>query len=102
VIIPLLKGRADVYFAGHDHTLAHMKPVDGVSLFISGGGGANFYAPPPGDPQVLRGKGDFAFSVIDATPDSLTVRYVDRHDVMIYSTTLRSGHSERPSRRIER
>ncbi len=30
--------KVDVYFAGHDHTLEMVKPVDGVHYIISGGG----------------------------------------------------------------
>ena len=36
----LVKHKADIYFAGHDHTLEMLKPVKGVNYVISGAGAA--------------------------------------------------------------
>src|SRR6266545_966501 len=40
MLLPIFKQRADIYLAGHDHDLEHLKPEGGVHFFISGGGGA--------------------------------------------------------------
>ena len=38
-----LRGRAVIAIAAHDHNLQRMHPVDGITQFISGAGGANLY-----------------------------------------------------------
>jgi Calcineurin-like phosphoesterase len=38
-----LRGRAVIAVAGHDHNLQRLRPVDGITQFVSGAGGANRY-----------------------------------------------------------
>lgn len=38
-----LRGRAVIALAGHDHNLQRLHPVDGITQFVSGAGGANRY-----------------------------------------------------------
>ena len=38
-----LRGRAVIAIAAHDHNLQRMRPIDGITQFISGAGGANLY-----------------------------------------------------------
>ena len=45
-LLPLLRSRVDVYLAGHDHILNHVKPEGGVEFFVSGGAGAGLYRLP--------------------------------------------------------
>ena len=38
-----LRGRALIALAGHDHNLQRLQPVDGITQFVAGAGGANHY-----------------------------------------------------------
>jgi hypothetical protein len=38
-----LRGRAVIALAGHDHNLQRLHPVDGITQFVAGAGGANHY-----------------------------------------------------------
>jgi tartrate-resistant acid phosphatase type 5 len=88
-LMPILKGRADVYIAGHDHNLEHLKPVDGVNLFIAGGGGAVTYEADSASPVALFARQTNGFAVLEIEDHTATVRLVDAADKEIYKTTLR-------------
>jgi tartrate-resistant acid phosphatase type 5 len=88
-LMPILKGRADVYFAGHYHSLEHLKPVDGVNLFISGGGGRPTYPIDPNSPVALFAKQEFGFAVIETDEHTFTVRFIDKDRHQLYETTLK-------------
>ena len=38
-LLPVLKDRADVYLAGHDHDMQHLKPEGRLHFFVAGSGG---------------------------------------------------------------
>lgn len=39
----LVRNRVDVVFSGHDHLYERTKPQNGITYFVSGGGGRNLY-----------------------------------------------------------
>jgi hypothetical protein len=86
-LLPLLKGRVDMYLAGHDHDMQHLKEEDGVHFFVSGGGGASLRKPEPG-PRSLFAQGVHGFSVLDADEHNLTIRFLDSSNKQIYSNTM--------------
>jgi hypothetical protein len=88
VIMPILKGRADVYFAGHHHSLQHVQDVDGVHLFISGGGGAGTYEVDEKSPRKVFAKQENGFAVMEIAADSLGVRFIDKDSHELYETTI--------------
>lgn len=87
-LLPILRHRADIYFAGHDHDLQHLQPEDGVHFFISGGGGAGIRPITPG-PRSLFAKSSYGFAVVEAGPDTLQVSYYDPDLRSLYDYTLR-------------
>jgi tartrate-resistant acid phosphatase type 5 len=88
--MPILQGRADVYLSGHYHSLQHLKPVNGVNLFVSAGGGASSYDVYTGaDSTVLFAKKAYGFSVLDITDTTFTLRFVDEAAKVIYTATLK-------------
>ena len=89
VIMPILKGRADVYLAGHHHSLQHVKTVDGVNLFISGGGGASTYEIDEKSPRKVFAKSEHGFAVIEVSDETFTVRFIDKDSQTLYETTIR-------------
>jgi hypothetical protein len=86
-LLPLLKGRADVYLAGHDHDLQHLKAEDGVHFFVAGGAGAGLREPKPG-PRSLFAKAAHGFCVLEADSKQLKVRFIDRSLTQLYEATL--------------
>jgi hypothetical protein len=89
VIMPILKGRADVYLAGHHHSLQHVRTVDGVHLFISGGGGASTYEVDEESPRKEFAESVNGFAVVEAGGETLTVRFIDKDSKTLYETTIR-------------
>ena len=74
-LLPILKGRADVYFAGHDHHMEQIKPEGGLHFFISGGGGARLYNIKQA-PRAVFVQSRHGFCVIEADQTELRVRFI--------------------------
>ncbi len=87
-LLPLLKERADIYLAGHDHDLEHLKPVGGLHFFISGGGGAGLRQPKT-DPSCLFAKGVHGFTVLEADATDLKVSFIGADTALLYAYTLK-------------
>jgi len=75
-VLPLLRGRADLYICGHEHDLQHLAPQDGLHLVIAGGGGAAPRVVKPG-PRSLFAASSNGFAIIEASRDNLSVSLVD-------------------------
>jgi hypothetical protein len=86
-LLPVLRHRADAYFAGHEHDMQHLHPEDGVHLFISGGGGAGIRPITPG-PRSLFAASSYGFSAIEADASSLKVGFYDTDLKLLYEHTL--------------
>jgi hypothetical protein len=86
-LLPLLKGRADIYLAGHDHDLQHLKAEDGVHFFVAGGAGAGLRQPKPG-PRSLFAKAAHGFCVVEADSRQLKVKFIDRSLNQLHEATL--------------
>src|SRR5262249_26164386 len=70
-LLPLLRHRADVYVAGHDHNMQALQPEAGVHFFVSGGGGAALYNVQPDTRTVFASRTN-GFTVLEATATRLT------------------------------
>jgi tartrate-resistant acid phosphatase type 5 len=88
--LPVLKNRADIFLAGHDHDLQHLRPESGVHFFVSGGGGAGIRQPKPG-PRSLFAKGVHGFSVLEGDSKELKVKFFDRQLNPLYEYVLRKA-----------
>ncbi len=86
-LLPILRNRADVYLAGHDHDLQHLQAEAGVHFFVAGGGGASIRPTNP-DPRTLFAKSSFGFAVLEADAGQLTVKFVDTNLDQLYEFTL--------------
>jgi tartrate-resistant acid phosphatase type 5 len=86
-LLPVLKGRADVYLAGHDHDMQHLKAADGVHFFVAGGGGAGVRPVKP-EPRALFAKDVHGFCVVEADGKQLKLRFVDTALNQLYEATL--------------
>ena len=74
-LLPVLRERADVYLAGHDHDMQHLKPEGRLHFFIAGSGG-KLRTIEPG-PRSLFARSANGFAVIDADDRGLTVTFVE-------------------------
>ena len=54
----LLGGHARIAIAGHDHNLQRLRPVEGVTQFVSGAGGHDRYGINSGDERLQFGNAD--------------------------------------------
>lgn len=88
ILMPVLKGRADVYIAGHMHNLQHLKPVDGVNLFIAGGGGASSYEVDEKSPVAIFAKKTAGFAVLEMDEHNFTLHFIDADGKEIYKASL--------------
>ncbi len=74
-LMPILRGRVNVYLCGHDHDLQHIAPEDGVHFVLVGGGGAQPRPVTPGARSLFAASKN-GFGVIEATRSALTVTFV--------------------------
>ncbi len=87
-LLPLLRGRANVYLAGHDHDLQHLAPEGGVHFVVAGGGGAAPRVIAPG-PRSLFAASKNGFAVIEASRSALTVMLVGEDLETLHRFTIR-------------
>ena len=74
-LLPLLRGRAQLYLAGHDHNLEHLQPDGGVHFAVVGGGGAAPRAMTAG-PRSQFASSQTGFAVIEASRSALALQLV--------------------------
>ncbi|MCE3234479.1 MAG: metallophosphoesterase [Vampirovibrio sp.] len=74
----LVKYKADMYLAGHDHEYERFKPIQGVQHIVSGGGGAylrNFNKPLPASMVRLKAHHFLNFNLTEA---ALKMQVIDK------------------------
>lgn len=88
-LLPVLRGRADLYVAGHDHDMQHLTAEAGVHFFVAGGGGAGLRIPKPGARSVYA-RDVHGFAVLEAARDTVTVRFIGADGLAeLYSYVIR-------------
>ena len=80
-------GRGDVYLAGHDHDMQHLRPEGGLHFFVAGSGGANV-RPMKVDPRSLFAKSSYGFAVIEGDSEQLKVTFVSPNLEQLYEYAL--------------
>ena len=95
--LPILKGRADVYLAGHDHNLQALRPEGNLHFYIAGGGGAGLYDLRPYERSIFASRAN-GFAVIDGDDQSLTISLVDGTGQVVYAETLKAKGTTPASR----
>jgi tartrate-resistant acid phosphatase type 5 len=86
-LLPILRNRAHVYIAGHDHNFQALKPEDGVHFFVAGGGGAGLYQLRQYERSLFAASVN-GFAVLDASAARLTVTFIDVTGKKIYEQTI--------------
>jgi tartrate-resistant acid phosphatase type 5 len=86
-LLPVLRDRVDVYIAGHDHDMQHLKSEAGVHFFVAGGAGAGLRVPKPHE-RAIFAQNLHGFAVLDVTPKSFQVRFIGTDLKEIYTHTI--------------
>ena len=95
-LLPLLKDRADIYLAGHDHDMQHLKPEGRLHFFVAGTGGK--LRPITPGPRSLFARSARGFAVLDADAATLTVKFVEEDLTSAYTYTLTRSQPVGPAR----
>jgi tartrate-resistant acid phosphatase type 5 len=95
-LLPVLKDRADVYLAGHDHDMQHLKPEGRLHFFVAGTGGK--LRPIEPGPRSLFARSAHGFAVVEADAQSLTVKFVQDDLTSPYAYTLKRQDGSIPIR----
>jgi tartrate-resistant acid phosphatase type 5 len=93
-LLPVLRGRADLYLAGHDHDMQHLKPEGGLHFFVAGTGG-KLRTIEPG-PRSLFAASAHGFAVLEADAQALTVTFVKEDLSSPYSYSLNRAQPGSP------
>ncbi|HEX4949916.1 MAG TPA: metallophosphoesterase [Blastocatellia bacterium] len=92
-LLPVLKDRVDIYFAGHEHDMQHLQAEGSVHFFINGGGGAKIRDIKP-NARSLFAKSAYGFSILEADNDKLVVKFIGTDLGELYQYTLTKAKSE--------
>ncbi len=76
ILLPILKDRANIYMAGHEHTMQHIAPEAGVHFIVNGAAGQGI-RPVRSGPRTLYAGSFYGFTVLEAGPGGLKVSFVD-------------------------
>ena len=90
-LLPILKEhKVHLYLCGHEHLFQHLKPEGGVEFFVNGAaGGSGRAARQQGYDRVLfMDELEQGFTVLEASADTLTVRFVGAKGQAVYEKTL--------------
>jgi tartrate-resistant acid phosphatase type 5 len=86
-LLPILRNRANIYVAGHEHTMQHLQPVDGVHFIVNGAGGQGI-RPAKSGPRTQYAGSFYGFTVLDAGPSGLKVSFVDTAGKVQYEVVI--------------
>lgn len=74
-----LRGHASIALAGHDHDMQRLHPVDGITPFVDGAGGAELYPANRDDPRLaFFDDTDHGALRIELTPGRAALSFVDQ------------------------
>lgn len=81
------KHHVDVYFAGHDHHLEHIKRIGPTHYFISGGGGARIRQVGTGE-HTLFSASSLGFAHVVLDKHCMRVRFINETGKELYRTAI--------------
>jgi hypothetical protein len=87
-LLPVVRGRADLYIAGHHHSMQHLAPLGDLNLIVAGSGGATSYGTDDHDPRALFARSTYGFAVLELSDRSLAIRFIDSAGTELYSSII--------------
>jgi hypothetical protein len=86
-LLPVIKDRADIYLAGHEHDLQHLKPEGNLHFFINGGGGAGIRVIKPNE-RSLFALSSYGFATLEIDVEKIAVKYFGTDLQELYQYTI--------------
>ena len=86
-LLPLLKGRVDIYLTGHHHNLQELRTEGGVHFFVSGGGGAALYDLNPYERSIYKQKVN-GFTVLEADANHFKISFIGTDGKVLHESTV--------------
>ena len=86
-LLPVLRDRADIYLAGHDHDMQHLQPEGRLNFFVAGSGGK--LRPIEPGPRSLFAKSANGFAVLEIDPEKLRFLFIDAAGTELYRYELK-------------
>ncbi len=88
-LLPLLKDRVDVYLAGHEHDMQHLKPANSkIHFFVNGAGGAGIRTTGEKPNSLFALGRTHGFATLEANANTLTVKFIGTDSKTLYEYTL--------------
>lgn len=84
---PLLtKYKVDAYLGGHEHSLQHLDPGNGVQHFVSGA--ASEITPVKEIPGTKFAASQYGFMLFSVSPEKAVIQIIDFEGKVLYTTSL--------------
>ena len=96
-LMPVLRGRANLYICGHEHDLEHLVQDGSVHFVVAGGGGAALYPIKPSSRSIFAAKQN-GFAVIEADSRSVSVSFVDSDLKVLHRFAITTGDADTAKR----
>jgi hypothetical protein len=87
-LLPLLKNRANIYLAGHEHIVEDLKPEGGVHFLVAAAAGQSA-RPAKSGPQTLFTDSFYGFTALEIDRERIRVTFVDTEGKVRYETEIR-------------
>jgi predicted phosphodiesterase len=92
-LLPVIKDRADIFLAGHEHDMQHQKPEGNLHFFINGGGGAGIRTIKPNE-RSLFALSSYGFATLEIDTEKIAVKYFGTELQELYQYTIVKGKTE--------
>jgi hypothetical protein len=84
-----LRGRAALVVNGHDHDMQRLRPIDGITQFVSGAGGNGHYGLAPDPRRAFGDDRTYGALRIDLRPGHARLRFVASDGRVLDSSAVR-------------
>jgi tartrate-resistant acid phosphatase type 5 len=81
------QNKVDIYLAGHDHSLQHLKPEGPTNVFITGAG-SELTGVTPGTQYSKFQASENGFMYFSVSAEKMAVKVINYEGKMLYNTTL--------------
>jgi hypothetical protein len=85
----VLRGHAAIVLGGHEHDMQRFRPIDGITEFVAGAGGAGRYSLRDDDRLAFGDADAFGALRLDLRPGSATYAFVDTAGRVLDRGTIR-------------
>lgn len=87
LLLPVLKGRAQIYLAGHDHLPQYLQPEGGVHFFVGPAAGQSS-RPERAGPLTIFSGSFYGFMALDISAERVEVAFFGSDGRLLYKTDI--------------